>query len=75
MKMVRVEWSDSCSPARMWQGRGYGKRMRPSLITSVGFLRRKSRAHVTIMQSIDPCNEGNLLCIPRSCVKSIKKLK
>lgn len=73
--MVRVVWFDSCCPAGAWQRIGHGRDMQPSKITSVGFLARKDRQRVTLIQSFDPNNEGNLICIPRACVKKIKRLR
>jgi hypothetical protein len=71
MKLVKVKWQDSCGSTRYWDP-GVEK---PDNITTVGYLHKKTKNELVIMQSKGEDSLGGVMVIPRSTVKSIKRLK
>jgi len=76
LKMVCVEWLDSCSPAgSMWQSWERAKNISPAKVRSIGFLVEKTESHVTIVQTSDIDSVGHILCIPFCAVTKIERIK
>ena len=81
MKPVLVKWKDSESWVGWRSQRDVDdwNKHSDALIKSVGYLYKKSKKYVIIVQSIHAydvdTNLGEPLRIPRECVVSIEKLK
>ncbi len=78
MKKVRIKWSDSLS-MKGWQSKRVVDNFfkdGPDIMVSVGFLYKKSKTCVVLVQSHhkNGGNYGEALLIPRECIKSIKEL-
>ena len=80
MKIVRVRWHDSVS-MNSWQSQDNVKewfKNGSDVMESVGFLYKKSKKCIVIVQSIHAydkgTNLGDPMMIPMGCVISIKKL-
>jgi len=72
MKTVKIVWEDSKST------RGWGpvENDGPAIIQSCGYLAKETKDFVVITTSFS--QNGNVmdqLCIPKSCIKSIKKFR
>ena len=74
MKMVLVEWDDSCSHANEWMDREEEKGLAHCI--SIGFMVYKERDKVALAQSFHPSEDNvhNEFVIPRGCIKRIKEL-
>lgn len=75
---VAVEWIDSAAPARPWLEQDDARAFDPVVIVSVGFLLRKTKTKVLLMQSLvknDAHGQlGGINAIPRAAVVSITPL-
>jgi hypothetical protein len=73
MKRVQVKWIDACTPTTHWNPNIV---LEPDHIVSVGFLKKKSKKCVVLIQSdAEGGSQGGFLVIPRGAVRSIKRLK
>ena len=74
MKIIEVEWEDSCSIANQWM-KPNGD-LEPSLCKSVGYLVSKNKKRIVIAQNYnDESGEvHNQFIIPRGCVIKIKEV-
>jgi hypothetical protein len=74
MKMQRVTWIDSCTYTT-WDHYAPGD-LNPATCTSVGMRVPSSKGSIALAGSTDPCGKhGDVICIPRRCVKKIETLK
>ena len=75
-QLVEVEWMDSCTD-RGWHSREeYLKTIAVDRCRTAGYLLKSSRTSLTVVQSQSDLT-GNLtdsITIPRSAVKSVRKL-
>ena len=76
--LVEVRWLDSCSGGQPW----YSKEQREEWqkteceCWSAGYLMDESNGHITLALSWrDTGSTSNLWAIPRSCVKSMRRIK
>jgi len=58
----------------MWLAKGAAEQHDPSEIWTVGFLVKRTKRKLVLVQSLSPNQEGNGLVIPAACVVSLKKL-
>ena len=74
MKMQRVTWIDTCTYSP-WGN--YGPRdLKPVTCTSVGMRVPSSKGSIALAGSTAPDGtHGDVICIPRRCVKKIETLK
>lgn len=77
VKMVRIEWNDSCSDdGWMRQNSDRAKAHTISHCTSVGFLFKKDKTQICLAQNTSNYGSiGDLMAIPRKCVTRIVELK
>lgn len=77
MQMVKVEWVDSCSDdGWMNAASPRAKEHTVSHCVSVGYLYKKDKEKVCIVQNTsDTGSVGELMAIPRGCIKKITILK
>ena len=79
--MVRVEWEDSAILQRGWQGHDDAKTVKPVRGITVGFMVRNDEEAVTVVGSYgieEEADESNTLggmCIPRSAVRKVERLR
>ena len=75
---VLVRWLDSSAIAApgggMWLAKGAAKRHKPSEIWTVGFLVKRTKRKLVLVQSISPGQEGHGLVIPAACVVELREL-
>ena len=75
---VLVHWLDSssivASGGGMWLASGSAKKHKPSKISSVGFLVKRTKRKLVLVQSISPSQQGNALVIPAACVVELREL-
>lgn len=71
-KMVKVDWVDSSE----WNGwRDDIKDMKPSICTTIGYLRSDCKAHIIVASSKSDNSHCSHMVIPRGCITKIKELK
>lgn len=74
LKVVKIEWVDSCSGDN-WEGFKESEEHTIAKCESVGYLLRKDKEQVQIVQNIS--DNGHLcaqIAIPRGCIKKITYL-
>ncbi len=67
-----VEWEDSAIPPDPWMD--HDDDVRPVVATTVGYLVRRSKKHVLMANSLTGRQMGGVMSIPRSAVRSMKRL-
>ena len=75
MKLVIVRWFDAMSDDSGWKKLGKVKRLKPPVITSVGYLARHTKKKVTLVASVHGKDVDGDVVIPRGMVKSIRLLE
>lgn len=75
MQIVKVEWVDSSVDSGWHNKKHPGEAIGVSHCESVGFLLQKSRKEIVICLSQSKWSVGDIMTIPRSCVKKITRLK
>ena len=75
MKLVMIEWEDSCSELG-WHKRDVGLDIVAHCV-SVGILTQENSSGVTISHSMSSTTGSicDAVTIPRGCIKRIRKLK
>lgn len=73
MKIVSVVWDDA-TMAGWWADGDRPPEPEQALVTTVGFLARKTAKHVVVVQSKTDGQHGNVTQIPRGMVQSITEL-
>lgn len=71
MKLVMIEWKDSCSGSR-WTSRDV--RQHPDSIVSVGILVKEDAEEVEIIPNLSHYDMLHQIAIPRGCIKRIRRL-
>lgn len=75
MKLVVVEWVDSCSLRNGWKGLAEAKTLKPSRIRSVGWIVSQDDKQITVASHWDEmdniCGE---MCIPKGCIIKVTEL-
>jgi hypothetical protein len=74
MKRIEVKWIDSCGGSHYWADVDSFNN-KPDRITTVGYLVKSSKRAVTVAASKASSQVGGVITIPRSSIKSIKKMK
>lgn len=74
MKLVVVRWYDAMSDDSGWKKLAKVRAMRPPLVTSVGFIAKKTRKRLTLVASVVQGECDGDVVIPRGMIKSIRKL-
>ena len=70
-----IEWQDITAIDSPWATEEDIKDLSPSLILTAGTLVRENESYITVAGSIGKDGEfGDVSCIPRGCVISIKNL-
>ena len=59
----------------MWLAKGAAEQHDPSEIWTVGFLVKRTKRKLVLVQSISPSQEGHGLIIPAKCVTKLTKLR
>lgn len=73
--IVTIDWVDSCSYGGWKTNEEIGK-FEPAMCQSVGFVERSDKDMVVLSQSRSLAGaRADQICIPRSCVKKITKLR
>lgn len=74
--IVEIKWIDP-SGKNGWREKQAFLESKISECRGVGYLIVSNRKQIVIVQNIDDANDlmSDSTCIPRSCVKSIRKLK
>jgi hypothetical protein len=73
MKLVEINWVDSCGSPTIWEE---PEPMPPLSIISIGYLLEKNDKYVTICQSVSESeNVGRRFTIPAGCIKKIKVIR
>ncbi len=80
-QIVEVTWQDSSSYGA-WAERDARSKSTCDPITSVGYVLKRDRGHLTLCQSIThrppaekPDHVNNTFVIPRGCIKSIRRIE
>jgi hypothetical protein len=75
--LVLVEWDDSSSLAgNIWHSKWAIRKSRPSKIKSAGFLVHRTKKRIIIAgHKADDAGVSGEICIPTSCITSIKPLR
>ena len=74
--VVACEWVDSCGIGR-WGPMREHLEHEPNSITSVGYLVRTAKSHITLLQTLDPSHDNgdNSVMIVRSAIKKLTYLE
>lgn len=79
MRLLYVEWLDSCSVVGgVWKRGGAVRDSEPSLVKSVGFVVARDKERIVLAAHVaDDGSDylGGDMCIPRSAVKKVRRLK
>jgi hypothetical protein len=71
-KLVKVKWIDSAFNAGWYPHATHSTLAR---CETVGYLTYASRKSINVSMNLSPESRGETMAIPRSCVKSIKRLR
>jgi|GEM_PF-4264800 len=77
LDLVRVDWIDA-EGAGVWKHKEDFRSWaedEPMAIVSFGLLAKETRTHLVLIQSVNATEVDNHLKIPRSCVKSVRKIE
>ena len=74
MKLVIVQWHDATSDESGWKKVAKVRAMKPLLVTSVGFIAKKTRKRLTLVASVVHGECDGDVVIPRGWIKSIRRL-
>lgn len=72
MKLVMVEWEDSCS-GHGWMGRDVGWYI--ERVVSVGILISEDEEKIELIPNISSPNKLHQIAIPKGCIKRIRRIK
>lgn len=75
MKIVEIEWVDSCGVVPVWESRDNLGSMTPIPIVSVGYLWEATDDFVTIGQSYSEYSVGHRFTVPRGCIKKMRTIR
>ena len=75
MKLIKITWYDAHGYGGEWRGH---KKIDPEMkvCKTVGYIAKETKNYICVVQTDD--GEGshfNHMCVPRTMVKNIKKLK
>lgn len=73
-KLVLVDWEDS-NVHGGWNSIEHYADCQPSKCRTVGWVAKKDRHSITVVQSLSANEVSDGMTIPRGCVKSIKYLE
>lgn len=73
MKVVMVEWDDACMSGHWIDGKP--SKPKAEIVWSVGYLARKTKRHIVLVQSMSEDVHGNALQIPRGMILSMRVLE
>lgn len=71
MKLVIVEWEDSCS-AHGWMSRD--TEWSTEMVMSVGVLAGEDEKKIELVPNLSSANKLHQVCIPKGCIKRIRRL-
>jgi hypothetical protein len=75
MKLVEIEWIDSCS-YRGWQKGDFHLDIDPLPCKTIGYLVRDDKVCMTVVQTVSADDaRAESMTIPRACVKKVRCLK
>jgi hypothetical protein len=74
MKIVEIEWVDSCGTYVVWADKDSGS-LEPVPIESVGYLWEATKHQVTLVQSLSPEQIGHKFTIPRGCIRKYRVIR
>ena len=77
MKLVKIEWIDSCSSNTEWMLLSdIDEDIQPIRITTVGFLMQETGECVTVAQNygVEPEQACNFMTIPKGCILKIDEI-
>ena len=73
-KIVRIKWVDSCTRSA-WAHKERAREYEPSEVETTGFQVHRNRQKIVIALNQDEDGDySDVITIPMSCVKDIKKL-
>ena len=78
MKIAKVEWEDSFGLFGIWNSRESVEELRPSIITTVGFVVKEEKSHMTLTASVTQGESSDMqgpICIPRRAIKKVTVLR
>jgi hypothetical protein len=75
--LVEIEWTDSCSSNGWGTPERHMSKYTISRCRSVGYLIERNAKHVIVSQSLsdDTGNAAEVLAVPASCIKRLRRLK
>ena len=72
-RAVEVEWADACQHTG-WHQPGPGDALERLVVRSRGFLVQDTRQHIVVAQSVASNGHiGDLLVIPRGCIRRVRR--
>jgi len=76
VKLVYIEWVDSCGDSSRWRELDDIKKDKPVLIRSVGWLLAETQESKTIVPHLSDSDHGQgEMTIPKSAIKKFRVLK
>lgn len=76
MKMVYVEWLDSCSlDGAVWFDHDDVKAMIPHKCVTIGFIRKETKKKFILVSSLADGLDSGIMCIPKGCITKIRRIK
>ncbi len=76
MKIVEVQWNDSCALSEVWVSKRDLEEitLTPSDCCTVGYLIQENEESISVAQSINDNQFGKIFTIPLGCVHRIREL-
>ena len=75
MQLVEIVWKDIIRPEETWLFKDDVIKLRPAVITTVGWIVDERAESLTVASSMgDDQQLGDINCIPRSVIMTIKNL-
>lgn len=72
MRLVLVEWEDSCSGST-WMGRD--SEWPPASVTSIGILAREDDKQIELIPNIGISSKLHQIAIPKGCIRRVRRVK
>ena len=74
IRIVEIEWVDSCSKDIVWEFKSDLESIVPLPCVSIGYLLEKTKTYITIAQTLSGQAVARRFTIPIGCVKKIRRV-
>jgi hypothetical protein len=75
MKLMVVEWVDSCALGGVWNKTHEIENLSPSVVLSIGWVLKETKYAITLISHVSGSSACGELCIPRGCIRRTQVVK